>query len=88
MKRRLLGFLLMSGLMLQSVFPIWAQQMDPIDQAKQQIQLLEAVDKDPTASPEAKSINRRFLRERRLQLQALLTKAITGLRDYQARVGS
>lgn len=88
MKRRLLGFLLMSGLVLQSVFPVWAQQRDPIDQAKQHIQLLEAVDKDPTTSPEAKSLNRRFLRERRLELQTLLTKAITGLRDYQARVGS
>lgn len=88
MKRRLLGFLLMSALMLQPVFSVSGQQIDPIRQAKQQIQLLEAVEKDPTASPEAKSINRRFLQERRLQLQALLTKAITGLRDYQARVKS
>jgi ElaB/YqjD/DUF883 family membrane-anchored ribosome-binding protein len=88
MKRRLLGFLLIGGLMLHSVFPICGQQIDPIDRARQQIQLLEAVDKDPTTSPEAKSINRRFLRERRLQLQGLLTKAIAGLRDYQARVGS
>jgi len=88
MKTRLLGFLLMSGFMLQSVFPILGQQTDPISQAKQQIQLLELVDKDPTTSPEAQIINRRFLRERRIQLQTLLTKAITGLRDYQARVGS
>jgi hypothetical protein len=88
MKRRLLGFLLMSAVMLQPVFSVSGQQMDPIRQAKQQIQMLEAVEKDPTASPEAKSINRRFLQERRLQLQALLTKAIAGLRDYQARVRS
>jgi hypothetical protein len=88
MKRRLLGFLLMSGLMLHYVCPISAQQTDPIGQAKQQIRLLEAVEKDPTASPEAKSLNQRFLRERRLQLQVLLTKAIAGLRDYQARVRS
>ena len=88
MKRRLLGFLLMSGLILNAVCPIWGQQTDPIGQAKQQIRMLEAVEKDPTTSPEAKSLNRRFLRERRLQLQALLTKAIAGLRDYQARVKS
>jgi len=88
MKRQLLGFLLMSGIVLQCVCPVWAQQTDPIGQAKAQLRLLEAVEKDPTASPEAKSLNRRFLRERRLQLQALLTKAIAGLRDYQARVKS
>ena len=88
MKRQLLGFLLISGIIFHSVGPIQAQQADAIGQAKAQIRLLEAVERDPTASPEAKSLNRRFLRERRLQLQALLTKAIAGLRDYQARVKS
>jgi len=88
MKRQLLGFLLITGIIIQCVGPVWAQQTDPIGQAKAQIRLLEAVEKDPTASPEAKSLNRRFLRERRLRLQALLTKAIAGLRDYQARVKS
>jgi len=88
MTRRWLGLLLIGGLILQSSFSIRAQQIDSIEQAKKQIQLLEIVEKDPTTSAEAKSINSRFLRERRVQLQNLLTKAIAGLRDYQARVGS
>jgi hypothetical protein len=88
MTRRWLGLLLIGGLMLQSSFSVRAQQIDSVEQAKKQIQLLEIVDKDPTTSAEAKSINSRFLRERRTQLQNLLTKAIAGLRDYQARVGS
>lgn len=88
MKRQLLSFLLISGIILQCVCPVGAQQTDPIAQVKAQIRLLEGVDNDPTTSPEARSLNRKFLRERRLQLQALLTKAIAGLRDYQARVKS
>lgn len=88
MKRRLLGLLLMCVVMLQSAFPICGQQTDSISQAKEQIRLLEAIDRDPTTSPEAKNINRKILRERRLQLQALLIKAIAGLREYQSRVKS
>jgi hypothetical protein len=88
MTRRWLGLLLIGGIMLQSSFLVCAQQIDPIEQVKKQIKLLEAVDKDPTTTREAKSINIGFLRQRQVQLQNLLSKAISGLQDYQARVGS
>ncbi len=89
MKRRLLGYLLMSGLMMQAAFPVWAQQqLDPIRETKAQIKRLEAVEKDPTTSAEAKVLNLKFLQERRLKLSGLLVKAIAGLRDYQLRVKS
>lgn len=88
MKKQLQSFLLISGLLLQLTLPVLAQGPDPIAQAREQIGVLEAVEKDPSVSAEAKSINRRILRDRRLQLRTLLLKAISGLRDYQSRVKS
>ena len=88
MKRRLLSFIVMSAILLQSAFSICGQQTDQITKIRQEIQALEAIDKDPGTLAEVKNMNREFLQARRLLLQDLLTKAVSGLRDYQSRVKS
>src|SRR5215471_13112525 len=63
-------------------------QADPIEQLKEQIKQMEAVDRDPSISEEVKNLNRQFLNARRQQLQDLLDKRIAQLRAYQIKMQS
>jgi len=63
-------------------------QRDSIDQLKQQIRQLEAIDRDPLTSEEVKSLNRQFLNTRRQQLRELIAKRIDHLRAYQTQMAS
>lgn len=49
---------------------------------------MQAVERDSSTSPEIQTLNRRFLRERRVQLQALLQQRIDALKKYQAAVNA
>lgn len=65
----------------------WAQQpAASVRTLKQQVAQLEAIDRDPTTSEEVRTLNRRFLGERRLQLQAALQHRLTTLRKYAETV--
>ena len=58
-----------------------------VAQLKAQIAVLEATDRDPATLPEIKELNRSFLKQRRIQLKALLQKRADALRTYLANVG-
>lgn len=65
----------------------WAQQqVTSVSTLKEQIQKLEAIDRDPATPEEVKVLNSRFLNERRLQLKILLQQRIETLRKYQETV--
>jgi hypothetical protein len=68
---------------------LWAQSANEIsiDQLKEQIQKLSAIERDATAPSEVKSVNRIFLKQRRVLLQSLLQKNVDGLRGYLERLG-
>jgi hypothetical protein len=70
------------------ICPAWAQQPDSINQLKEQIKQMEAVDRDPATPADVKSLNRDFLKTRRAQLHDLLVKNLDALRKYQANLGS
>jgi len=59
-----------------------------VSQLKQEIERLEAVERDPSTAPEVRELNRGFLQERRRRLQALLQVRVKALRDYAAAVRS
>jgi hypothetical protein len=66
---------------------IWAQQRgESIAQLREQIVYLEKIEADPSTTQEVKDINRRFLEERRVQLQDLLKSRISALRKYETAV--
>jgi len=69
---------------------ICAQQSQDtsVIQLKEQIKLLEAVDRDPGTVSEVRELNRTFLEQRRTQLRALLQTRLDGLRQYLLAVGS
>lgn len=59
-----------------------------INELHRQIQELQAVERDETASAEVRAINRRFISERRAQLRVLLQKRIDALQKYQSSLNS
>lgn len=67
-----------------------AQEQDDLSiaQLKEQIQKLESIDRDPATPFEVKSINRDFLKTRRVQLRTILARRIEALRKYQSDLGS
>jgi hypothetical protein len=62
------------------------QQGPSIDQLKQQIAEKEAIDRNPSTSPEVRKINRDFLNQQRQELRDALTKGIEDLREYASQV--
>jgi hypothetical protein len=68
--------------------PAWAQQPDSINQLKEQIKQMEAVDRDPAIPADTKGLNRDFLKTRRTQLHDLLVKNLEALQKYQANLSS
>jgi hypothetical protein len=65
-----------------------AQQQSPtISDLKQQIALMERVDRDPNTTPDVRKENSAFLMKRRADLQSLLQKTIADLKRYKSIVG-
>jgi hypothetical protein len=84
--RRYLSSLL--GLLLFLATPTQAQQQSPtISELKQQIALMERVDRDPNTTPDVRKENSAFLMKRRAALQSLLQKTIADLKRYKSIVG-
>jgi len=88
MQELLRNRLLVVGLVFLMAWPGRAQQELSINQLKEQIAKLEQIDRDPATSLEVKTLNRDFLKSRRLQLQSALAKRIDDLRKYKADVAS
>jgi hypothetical protein len=74
------------GLLLIAAVFCSAQQPTSIPNLKEQIAKLERIDQDPTTPEDVKSLNRRFLNERRTQLYGLLKQRLDTLKKYQATV--
>lgn len=75
------------GLILIAAILCSAQQpTTSVPSLKEQIAKLEEIDRDPATPDEVKSLNRRFLKERRNQLHGLLKQRLDTLRKYQATV--
>lgn len=87
---RLIAQVLVVILVLNLLAPISgvAQQSGKnIAQLREQIAKLEKIDADLETSPEVKDINRNFLSERRTELNALMRKRISALRQYLSTAG-
>jgi hypothetical protein len=63
------------------------QRSATIEELRDQIQKLVAIDTDPAASTEVRNLNRGFLQQRRKQLVVLLKQRLTSFQSYQATVG-
>jgi hypothetical protein len=63
-------------------------QADAVEQLKEQIKRLEAVDRDASISEEVRLLNHKFLDSRRQQLWDLVDKRIADLRAYQTKMES
>lgn len=87
MKNFRLGFARTVGLILIAAVLCSAQQPTAsIPNLKEQIAKLEQIDQDPATPDDVKTLNRRFLNERRSQLYGLLKQRLDTLRKYQATV--
>ena len=82
--------LLFIGVMLLVTLSASAQGQDDLSiaQLREQIQKMESIDRDPATPFEVKSINRDFLKTRRVQLRTLLATRIEALHQYQSGLGS
>jgi hypothetical protein len=58
-----------------------------INRLRDQIRELEKVACDPSLTPVAREMNRKYLARRRNQLNTLLSQEIAGLRGYESRLG-
>ena len=63
-----------------------AQQSPSIEQLRQQIQALIAVENDPATGPDVRKINHGFVEKRRRELLTLLKARLRALLDYQKTV--
>lgn len=91
MSTKWLGILLIAAILLFSNIVAQGQETarEPsIGELKEQIAKLLSIDRDETVPADVKSINRKFLEQRRAQLRLLLQKNIEGLRSYRAKAGS
>jgi hypothetical protein len=79
---------LICALAFMPTCPAWAQQPDSINQLKEQIKQMEAIDRDPATPADIKSLNRDFLKARRIKLHDLLLKNLEALRKYQSNFRS
>src|SRR5947209_3536117 len=86
MKSRSISSLIICALVLSSVASALGQQARPdnagISQLQEEVEKLEAVERDPSTSPEVRELNGGFLRERRQQLYAQLRGRTAALRRY------
>src|SRR6185295_12828776 len=67
--------------------PVMAQQ-PTVKQLKEQIERMEAIDRDPSVPVDVKQLNQEFLKTRRSQLRNLLPKSIAALRKYESDLGA
>jgi hypothetical protein len=75
------------GIILLAATLCWAQQpAASVSNLREQIQQLESIDRDPATSDDVKTLNRRFLNERRSLLRTVLQQRIETLRKYQTTV--
>src|SRR5882757_5800055 len=63
-----------------------SQQNVSVDQLREQIAKLTAINNDPATSSEVRKINLGFLEERRKQLLDLLRRKLDALKTYQTNV--
>ncbi len=76
-------------LVLALLSPVLAQEpTDSIRQLKEQIERMEAIDRDPTVPVDVKRLNEEFLKTRRSQLRNMVATNIAALRKYQSDLGS
>jgi len=84
-KRALLAIVLTLALCQQTL----AQQpAATIAEVKAQIARMEQVEQDANISADVKTLNRKFLQQRRNQLQTLLTQKLADLRRYSSDLGA
>ena len=84
---RILAFA--SLLILLTTLTVCAQQDETaIDQIKERISKLEAIDRDKNTPDDIRILNRGFLKEQRAQLHTLLKNKLDGLVKYQSEVRS
>src|SRR5437667_735883 len=83
-------FLIVTGLLLLVSFNGSAQQKQDasISRLKEQIQSLLEVERDETTPAEVRELNRSFIRDRRIQLRALIQENAGALRKYLASAES
>ena len=93
MRRKLTGFLIvtflinLNGIAFGGELPTAAisqqeSQANTIEQLKQAVEKLEDADKDPNIPASVKELNRRYLLQRRSELETALNNEIAGLRRY------
>lgn len=90
MRSKLIVLLLAYAITLLPMQFAAAQQpkADAVEQLKEQIKRLEAVDRDASISEEVRLLNHKFLDSRRQQLRDLVDKRIADLRAYQTKMES
>ena len=76
--------LLTCGFVLLAISPCRSQGIASISQIKEQIQRLEATDRDPSIPSKLRDVNHIHLQNLRAQLDNLLKNRIAALREYQA----
>lgn len=88
---KIIGRLLLVTMTLHLLapLPVLAQQTAEanIAQLREQIAKLEKIDLDPETSPDVRTLNREFLRERQTQLGALVRRRVAALRQYLVTMG-
>ncbi len=77
---------LIASLLMLVIVTVGVAQQDPISELKRRIQEMEAVERDPSTSPEVRKINHDFLTQRRRELRAALAKAVEDLQSYGSRI--
>lgn len=74
--------------LLAPIVAIAQQQATSTQKLREQIALMEAVDKDSDTSDEVRALNRTLLAERRTQLSTRLVKEIEALKKYEQTVAA
>lgn len=77
---------LIALLLMLVIVTVGMAQQDPISELRRRIQEMEAVERDPSTSPEVRKLNHDFLTQRRRDLRAALAKAVEDLQSYGSRV--
>lgn len=73
-------------LLMLVIVTVGVAQQDPIAELKRGITELEAIERNPSTTPEVRKINHEFLTQRRTELRAALQKAVDDLQQYESRV--
>ncbi|HYE14325.1 MAG TPA: hypothetical protein VD968_07795 [Pyrinomonadaceae bacterium] len=90
MKDKITRLLVIAALSLTCGVAASGRQSQPkdvsVNQLREEIAKLEAVENDPSTPPEVRELNRSFLQQRRRQLNALLQTRAASLRQYLSRM--